>query len=43
MAVENVGLNQIREVEQEVFSCLPQYYDMFMMRLGVLREAVKVF
>ncbi len=43
MAVENVGLNQIREVEQEVFSCLPQYYDMFMMRLGALREAVKVF
>lgn len=36
-AVERVGLNQIKEVEQDCFAQLPQYYDMFMKRLELLR------
>lgn len=40
-AVGKVGLNQIQEVGQEIFSNLPQYYDMFMIRLGMLRDAVR--
>ncbi len=35
-AVKQIGLNQIKEVEQEVFLNLPQYYEMFLKRLEIL-------
>ena len=38
-AVKQTGLNQVKTVSREVFASLPQYYDMFIKRLGILREA----
>lgn len=40
-AVKNIGLNQIKEVRQELFVNLPQYYDMFIMRLKLLRSIME--
>jgi len=37
-AVKRIGLNQRREVERDCFSELPEYYDMFAQRLGILKE-----
>lgn len=37
-AVKKIGLNQIREVKKEVFCELPQFYEMFCERLGVLKS-----
>lgn len=37
-AVKKIGLNQIREVKQEIFSEMPQYYEMFQRRLELLRR-----
>lgn len=37
-AVEKIGLNQLKEVDQEVFSELPQFYDMFCKRLALLKS-----
>lgn len=39
-AVEHIGLNQIKDVSQDVFYELPQFYEMFCQRLHLLR-AVK--
>lgn len=39
VAVKEVGLNQMKEVKQEVFADLPQYYEMFCQRLELLRAA----
>lgn len=36
-AVKEIGLNQIREVEEKYFHELPQYYDMFNKRLQLLK------
>lgn len=36
-AVKKIGLNQLKEVDREVFASLPQYYEMFTRRLGLLR------
>ena len=36
-AVKNIGLNQRTEVKKEIFANLPQYYDMFMRRLEMLK------
>lgn len=38
-AVKKIGLNQIREVKKEVFCELPQFYEMFCERLGVLKSS----
>lgn len=38
-AVERVGLNQTAEVREEIFADLPQYYNMFLQRLDVLKRA----
>lgn len=40
-AVQEIGLNQIREVEPEVFANLPQYYEMFKKRLELLRTVAE--
>ena len=40
-AVKAVGLNQIRNVEKDVFCHLPQYYPMFCQRLALLKDAQK--
>lgn len=37
-AVKCIGLNQIREVEEELFIKLPQYYEMFNRRLALLKN-----
>lgn len=37
-AVKKVGLNQVKEVRRECFDQLPQYYEMFRQRLGILVE-----
>lgn len=37
-AVKAIGLNQIKEVKKEVFSNLPQYYEMFTKRLNILKN-----
>lgn len=37
-AVKKIGLNQIREVEKSCFVHLPEYYEMFVKRLNMLRE-----
>lgn len=39
-AVRKVGLNQLEEVSEKVFVDLPQYYDMFVRRLDILRRSV---
>ena len=36
-AVERIGLNQLKEVEKDLFQNLPEYYDMFVRRLELLR------
>lgn len=38
LAVEKIGLNQLREVEEEAFKMLPQYYGMFRKRLELLKS-----
>ena len=38
IAVERIGLNQIREVDKNVFDELPQFYEMFCERLKVLKS-----
>lgn len=38
-AVEKIGLNQVRAAGRELFSGLPQYYEMFVQRLKLLKEA----
>ncbi|MCI9400720.1 MAG: hypothetical protein HFJ07_13140 [Lachnospiraceae bacterium] len=40
-AVKAVGLNQIKNVEKDVFCHLPQYYPMFCQRLALLKDAQK--
>lgn len=37
-AVHEIGLNQVEEVKQECFRMLPQYYQMFLLRLNHLKE-----
>ncbi len=37
-SVERIGLNQIREVNKEVFHTLPQFYEMFCKRLELLKS-----
>jgi len=36
-AVGEIGLNQVKEVKEELFEELPQYYEMFCKRLSQLR------
>lgn len=36
-AVKEIGLHQIREIEKEWFASLPQFYEMFVKRLELLR------
>lgn len=40
-AVEKIGLNQIKEVNKSCFDELPQFYEMFRKRLGLLKSAQK--
>lgn len=40
-AVQRTGLNQIKEVEENVFALLPQYEKMFRQRLELLKAAEK--
>ena len=42
LAVKEIGMNQIKEVKQEVFVNLPQYYEMFRRRLELLKAAASV-
>lgn len=37
-AVKCIGLNQIKEVDKEIFSSMPQYYKMFLQRLELLKN-----
>ncbi len=37
-AVGEVGLNQVREVEESLFAYFPQYYGMFVRRLALLKQ-----
>lgn len=37
-AVTKIGLNQLREIDKAVFAELPQYYEMFLKRLELLRN-----
>ncbi len=37
-AVTKIGLNQFREIDKAVFAELPQYYEMFLERLDLLRN-----
>lgn len=37
-AVSRIGLNQIQEVKRELFHAFPQYYDMFVERLELLKS-----
>lgn len=37
-AVRKIGLNQTKEIEEGIFSAFPQFYDMFIKRLTVLRR-----
>ena len=37
-AVKAVGLNQIKEIDKDIFASLPQYYDMFLQRLELLKN-----
>lgn len=37
-AVESIGLNQTREITEEIFASLPQYYEMFTKRLELLKS-----
>lgn len=37
LAVKKIGLNQIKEVSEAIFSELPQFYEMFCKRLELLR------
>lgn len=39
-AVSEVGLNQVKDVREELFEELPQYYEMFCRRLEILRAGV---
>lgn len=39
---KEIGLNQIKEVEQEVFADRPQYYEMFAQRLELLKTVAGV-
>lgn len=36
-AVREIGLNQVKEVGKELFTWLPQYYEMFCARLELLK------
>lgn len=36
---KRVGLNQICQVDESIFSKLPQYYDMFLRRMDLLKKA----
>lgn len=36
-AVKAIGLNQVKEVNKELFADLPQYYDMFVRRMELLK------
>lgn len=36
-SVRKIGLNQIRDVEKDIFAQLPQYYGMFQKRMEILR------
>ncbi len=38
LAVSRIGLNQVCEIPEKIFSSLPQYYDMFMQRLELLKS-----
>lgn len=38
-AVKRIGLNQVQEVDKGLFETLPQYYDMFVERLELLKSA----
>lgn len=35
-AVRNIGLNQIKPIEENLFNSLPQYYEMFKNRINIL-------
>lgn len=35
--VKAIGLNQVKEVNKELFVDLPQYYDMFVKRMEFLK------
>ncbi len=37
-AVERIGLNRIKEIRREIFSSLPQFYEMFCERLQLLQS-----
>lgn len=37
-AVKAIGLNQIKEIDKDIFANLPQYYDMFQQRLELLKN-----
>jgi len=37
-AVKEIGLNQTKEIQKDIFAELPQYYDMFIRRLELLQH-----
>ncbi len=37
-AVQRIGLNQLRELDETSFAALPQYYPMFLQRLALLKS-----
>ena len=39
-SVKKIGLNQIKEVDKECFSELPQFYEMFCERLRLLQSSI---
>lgn len=38
IAVKRIGLNQIKDIPEELFVDLPQYYNMFKTRLNILQN-----
>ncbi len=42
-AIQRIGLNQIRPFDEDLFDTLPEYREMFEMRLSVLKEADLIY
>ena len=40
-AVREIGLNQRKQIKQELFSFFPEYWEMFQKRLELLKDTEK--
>ncbi len=38
IAVKRIGINQVKDIPEEIFVDLPQYYNMFKTRLNILQN-----